>query len=446
MVLKMRLNPPSGFRDFEPKDMILRKKVIKVLENIFIKYGFDPIETPAIENWEVFEGKYGKEAESKLMYRFKDPWSEKWFALRFDLTVPMARFFSLKRPPLPFKRYHIGRVWRHERPQKGRYREFWQADVDIVGSSYPEADAELLDLSITAMLKLGFRDFTIKLNDRRILRGIFEEELALTNVIEIYRAIDKLDKIGYDGVKKELEKIGLDNNIIDKLLEIISKEYNMDDIEKSMFSLAEKFPKNTNVKEGINHLLSIIDYLGSNKRYIKFSLDLVRGLDYYTGPVWEIILRDVQIGSVAGGGRYDNLIEKYAGIIYPATGTSFGVERLIDAGEQLGIFKRDKTTYTQVYIVSMTSRAYKVVWDIAAKLRNEGFPVQIDLMRRTERKQREYANKKGIPLLVIIGEKELYTNKVIVYVKDTGERTVIKRHELGDFLRAKLKTLKELDL
>jgi len=436
MGLEMRLKPPSGFRDFEPKDMILRKKVINILENIFIRYGFDPIETPVIEHWEVFEGKYGKEAESKLMYRFKDPWSDKWFALRFDLTVPMARFFSLKRPSLPFKRYHIGRVWRHERPQKGRYREFWQADVDIVGSVYPEADAELLDLSINAMLKLGFKDFVIKLNDRRILRGIFEEELALTNVIDIYRAIDKLDKIGYEGVKEELKKIGLDEDTISRLLEIISKEYN---VEENMLNLVEEFPKNNNVREGINHLLSVIDYLGSNKRYVSFSLSLVRGLDYYTGPVWEIILRDVQIGSVAGGGRYDDLIEKYAGASYPATGTSFGVERLIDVGKQLGIFRTDKTTFTEIYIISMTPKAYKVIWNIASELRKEGFSVQIDLMRRSERKQREYASKKGIPILIIIGEKELSTNEAILYIRDTGERIVIKRHELRDFLSAKLR-------
>lgn len=314
----MYLKPPSGFRDFEPGDMILRKKVINSIENIFIRYGFDPIETPVLEHWEVFEGKYGKEAESKLMYKFRDPWSEKWFALRFDLTVPMARFFALKRPPLPFKRYHIGRVWRHERPQKGRYREFWQADVDIVGSPYPEADAELLDLSIDVMLNLGFKNFVIKLNDRRILRGVFEEEFELNNVIEVYRVIDKLDKIGFDGVKREFYKIGLSEKVIENILELISREF---DVGESIRKLQEEFPHNNSVQEGINHLIDIIDYLGSKRNFIKFSLNMVRGLDYYTGPVWEIVLDGIKIGSVAGGGRYDNLIEKYAGTSYPATGT-----------------------------------------------------------------------------------------------------------------------------
>ncbi len=432
----MRLKPPSGFRDFEPRDMILRKRVISTLENIFLRYGFDPIETPVIEHWEVFEGKYGEEAETKLMYRFKDPWSDKWFALRFDLTVPMARFFSLKRPSLPFKRYHIGRVWRHERPQKGRYREFWQADVDTVGSPYPEADAELLDLSINAMLKLGFRNFVIKLNDRRVLKGIFEEELALSNVIEVYRAIDKLDKIGYEGVKTELRKIGLNEETVNKLLEIISKEY---DVEKNIIDLVDQFPKNKNVRDGINHLSSIIEYLGSNKKYVTFSLNLVRGLDYYTGPVWEIILKDIQIGSVAGGGRYDNLIEKYAGASYPATGISFGVERLIDAGKQLGLFKTEKSTFTEIYIISMTPKAYKMAWSIARELRDNGFFVQIDLMRRSERKQREYASKKGIPLTIIIGEKELSTNEITIYLRETGERITAKRKELINVLKARIK-------
>ncbi len=428
----MYLKPPSGFRDFEPKDMILRKRVISALENIFLRYGYDPIETPVLEHWEVFEGKYGKEAETKLMYKFKDPWSDKWFALRFDLTVPMARFFSLKHPSLPFKRYHIGRVWRHERPQKGRYREFWQADADIVGSPYPEADAELLELSIDAMLKLGFKNFVIKLNDRRILRGIFEEKLALKNDIEIYRVIDKLDKIGYDGVRVELNKLGLNKRAVDKILEIISREYNVTD---NINELIDEFSGNTNVEKGVSHILDIVNVLGFKRKYVTFSLNLVRGLDYYTGPVWEIVIKDIGIGSVAGGGRYDDLIEKYAGTSYPATGTSFGVERLIDAGKLTGIFKTDKITFTEIYVLSMSTKTFKISWEIARELRAKGFFVRVDLMRRSERKQREYASKKEIPILLIIGEKELSTNSVTIYVRKTGERLTIARDELIEFLR-----------
>jgi len=428
----MRLGPPSGFRDFAPADMILRKKVISIIEDSFIRYGYDPIETPVLEYWETFKGKYGEETENKLMYKFKDPWSDKWFALRFDLTVPMARFFASKAFPIPFKRYHIGRVWRHERPQRGRYREFWQADADIIGSEYPEADAELLDLTIHTMLKLGFNKFTVKLNDRRLLKGIFEEELGLRDVLATYRAIDKLDKIGYDGVKEELRKVGLSENTINRIIEIISTEFSS---TSSLDHLIEQFSGNENVEAGIKHLTEIIDLLGNKKRYVSISLNLVRGLDYYTGPVWEVILTDVPLGSVAGGGRYDDLIGIYAGKKYPATGTSFGVERIIDAGKEIGIFNADKVTYTQIYITTISREAFRYAWNLVKILRNSGFSAQIDLMRRTERKQREYANKKNIPIAIYIGPKELAENKLTIYNKRTNERWQIDKNEVIEFLR-----------
>ncbi|MEM4556214.1 MAG: ATP phosphoribosyltransferase regulatory subunit, partial [Acidilobaceae archaeon] len=196
---------PRGFRDFPPEVMIVRKKVIEKIASVFERYGFDPIDTSIIEYWETLAGKYGEEAESKLIWRFKDPWSEREYALRYDLTVPLARFIAM-RPDisLPFKRYHIAPVWRHEEPQKGRYREFYQCDADIVGSPYPEADAEILDLVVDVLKEIGFRDFKVLINDRRILSGVFENELRLSDPIPVYRIIDKLDKIGAEGVRKEL--------------------------------------------------------------------------------------------------------------------------------------------------------------------------------------------------------------------------------------------------
>lgn len=423
----MLLGTPTGFRDFSTEEMILRKKVLEKIEKCLIKYGFDPIETPVIEYWETFKDKYGEEAETKLMYKFQDPWSKKWYALRFDLTVPMARFFSAQALPIPFKRYHIGRVWRHDRPQKGRYREFWQADADIVGSPYPEADAELLDLTVNVFETLGFKNFTIKLNDRRLLRGIFEEELKLDNVIEVYRIIDKKDKIGTEGVIEGLKKLGLSAEKIDKIIEIISAEYRS---EKLLEKYVEKFSGNKNVSTSVSHLLEILDYLGSKRQYVRFSLDLVRGLDYYTGPVWEVILNEVKIGSIAGGGRYDELIKRYSGKDYPATGTSFGVERIIDAGKELGIFKTDVKTYTKIYVISLGENVYSSAWKIVRLLRDHGYSAQIDLMRRNEKKQREYASKKGIPILIYIGEKEVRTETVTIYDRQRNKRYEVKQSEL----------------
>ncbi len=428
----MKLCPPSGFRDFEPKEMILRKRIIDIIENCFIRYGFDPIETPAIEHWEVFEGKYGEEAENKLIYRFKDPWSNKIFALRFDLTVPMARFFAQRAFPLPFKRYHIGRVWRHERPQKGRYREFWQADADIIGSSSPETDAELIDLTIHIFEKLGFKNFILKLNDRRLLKGIFEEELRIKEVLQIYRAIDKLDKIGLEGVKGELEKIISDKIIVRKILEIISWEKDTDDL---LEYISSNFLKNENVRIAINHLTEMLDLLSGRKSFLKLSLNLVRGLDYYTGPVWEVIISDLPLWSVAGGGRYDNLIELYSGKTTPASGTSIGIERVIDAGKEIGLFTTSKQTYTQIYVAPLSMEFYKFAWDIANVLRKNGFCVQIDLMRRSEKKQREYVSKKNIPIIIFVGKKEVKNKILTIFFRDAQERAEIPSANLINYLK-----------
>jgi len=428
----VQLRPPSGFRDFSPREMILRKKILGIIEDCFIRYGFDPIETPAIEYWETFEGKYGEEAENKLLYRFKDPWSEKWFALRFDLTVPMVRFFASKALPIPFKRYHIGRVWRHERPQRGRYREFWQADADIIGSVFPEADAELLDLTIYVLQKLGFRNFVVKLNDRKMLRGIFEEELELRDVLPIYRAIDKLDKIGLDGVREELKKLGLDSTKVERIIDIISEERSPD---LMLETIQNRFRHNENVKQGVSHLSSIIDFLDNKKKYVQIALNLVRGLDYYTGPVWEVVLTDIRIGSIAGGGRYDDLIFLYTGKNVPATGTSLGVERVIEAGIELGLFNLNTETYTTIYVVSLSKNAFKHAWKLAMKLRDTGFSTQVDLMRRSEKKQREYVSKKDIPLIIFLGEKEIKSGIVTIYDRRTGKRYTVKEDAISDTLK-----------
>lgn len=428
---------PKGFRDFPPEVMILRKKVLSIIEETFKKYGYDPIETPALEYWETLKGKYGEEAENKLLYRFKDPWSNKWYALRYDLTVPLARFLSHHTVPLPFRRYHISRVWRHENPQRGRYREFWQCDVDIVGSPYPEADAEIINVVSEALKSIGLKNFAVKINDRRLLAGIFEESLNIKNVHEVYRVIDKLDKIGLEEVKQELLKRGYKEELIEKIIEIISIRGSP---EKVISEVGSSYERNIKVLKAIDHLRQMLDLIDPSIN-VKLELSLVRGLNYYTGPIFEVVIEEANIGSIAGGGRYDNLMEIYAKKFIPATGGSIGIERVIDAGIELGIFKLSERTYTKVYILTMyfDQELYKYALNIAKMLRENKITVQLDVMRRKEQAQRRYVAKKDIPIIVFIGEKELKNGTLTIYHREKGERYVLKLKEAINRIKALLR-------
>lgn len=416
--------PPRGFRDFPPDVMILRKELFSKLERVFQRYGFDPIDTPALEYWETLAGKYGEEAENRLIWRFQDPWSGREYALRYDLTVPLARFIASHRDqPMPFKRYHIGPVWRHEEPQKGRYREFYQCDADIVGSPYPEADAEIIELTIDALKALGFKEgFRVRINDRRLLRGIFEQELGITDPLPVYRAIDKLDKIGLEGVEAELRKIGLRDDTIDKIKNIIGFRGEPDE---SLQWIEEKYSGNKLVSEAIEHLNSIIELVGGDGP-VEIDLSLVRGLDYYTGPIVEVVLDRPRIGSVAGGGRYDNLIGMFTGQPTPATGVSIGIERIIDAGIELGIYSLSKKTLTQAQVIVLDHNYYSYAWRVASRLREAGVNTRIDLSRSSQKAQRKKAKRLGIRYLIFIGEKEAVNGKVTVYDSVTGERREVE--------------------
>ena len=429
---------PRGFRDFPPEIMILRKKILGKIEEIFKRFGFDPIETPSVELWETLSGKYGEEAENKLIFRFDDPFDNIQYGLRYDLTVPLARFVSSYSIPIPFKRYHIGNVWRRElKPRKGRYREFVQCDVDIVGSPYPEADAEILNIISAIMDEFNLRDYVIKLNDRRILYGLFEEQLGLdsySKILAVYRTIDKLEKIGISGVEEELIRLGLEQNQIDFIKDIITIR---GPPEKTLQQVAE-LSKNENVETGINHLSEMLDFV-NRKDALFLDLSMVRGLDYYTGPIFETVVKEPEIGSLTGGGRYDNLIKLYGGPDLPATGTSIGVERLLDAGLELGIFKIEQYTYTKLFIVTFDRESYLAAWKLADRLRSKGIYVQVDLMRRSIRKQQEYVSKKKIPIIAYLGKKELSENKITIYIKEEEKREEIPINDLINYLKNILK-------
>lgn len=431
------LLPPRGTRDFPPEIQILRKEILGRIERIFQRYGFDPIETPIVEKWETLAGKYGEEAENRLIWRFKLPYSDREFGLRYDLTVPLARFVARFRPRLPFKRYHIGRVFRYDEPQKGRYREFWQCDVDIVGETSPLADAEILNIVIDVFEEFKFKNYAIKLNDRRILKGIFEESLGIKDyntVLRIYRVIDKLDKIGVKGVLKELKRIKLSKDFIQKIESLIktTKLKNEEVIE-----YLEKY-KQENVGRGIKTLTKILEYVKKPER-IKIDLSLVRGLDYYTGMIYEAVVREPNIGSLSGGGRFDELIGMFLGEKIPAVGGSIGVERLIDAGLELGIFSLDRKTYTQVGIIYTPDVEVGKVLKIADKLRDFGINVFLPYnpYKKIVKGIKEM-DKRGIPFAIIIGKKELKEGKLTLQNLRTRERKKVDLENLPSFLTPSL--------
>jgi len=430
---------PRGFRDFPPEIMILRKEVLERIERIFKKYGFDPIDTPSVEHYEVLAGKYGEEAERKLMWRFKDPWGNREYALRYDLTVPLARFVAMRKDlPLPFKRYHIAPVWRHEEPQRGRYREFYQCDVDVVGSPYPEADAEVISVVGAVFKEFGLSDYVILVNDRRILRGIFEEELGLKDPMKVYRAIDKLDKLGEGGVRKELLEIGMNETSIRRVMEIISVR---GPLEESLSALRKKYGGNENFIRGSEFLIEMKSFLSRSENVI-FDMSLVRGLDYYTGPIFEALVRRPKIGSIAGGGRYDDLIEMFTGYKIPSTGFSIGVERLIEAGIELGIFSASRRTYVQAYVIILdrSEGTLNYAIKLIEELREQGINTSWDLMRRSQRKQRDYVRKLSIPITIFIGREEVEKETVSLFSTIKKERKEVPRREAVEAVKAMVQT------
>lgn len=418
--------PVKGTRDFPPDIKILRKEIFDKVEEIFRRFGYDPIETPIVEYWDTLKGKYGEEAEKKLIWRFRLPFSDREYALRYDHTVPLARFYSRFQFKLPFKRYVIDRVYRYDEPQRSRYREFYQADYDIVGSDFPESDAEVILVADKVLSELGFKDYKIRINDRGILDELFINylEIEREKINKVYNAIDKLDKIGIKGVKKELEKI-LDKEKVDKIIELISLkgEEALNKIN-SIFEI--KNWKNYFYKTRIDYLYKVLELV--NSKNILFDLSLVRGLDYYTGIVFEGNIGEEKI-SVAGGGRYDNLIGIFLGKRIPAVGGSIGIERVIDIGIKSGIFKIRRKTYIDLIVIYFPE-TFNEAWKIANKLRDIGLNVYIDLNRKDFKGQIEYSVDKNVRFLLIVGKKELENKKLILQDREKREKIEINIDEI----------------
>ncbi|MBN2518678.1 MAG: histidine--tRNA ligase [Candidatus Altiarchaeota archaeon] len=403
----MKLETPPGTRDFLPEEMIGRQETIEKIRSVFEVYGFSPSETPAFEYAELLEGKYGE--EEKLIYKFEDMGGRK-LALRYDLTVPLVRLFGSNALTTPFKRYCIARVWRFDRPQKGRYREFWQCDVDIVGSKSMMADAEVVACAIDALEAVGLKEFKFKINNRKLLDAIMKKVgIPEGKELEAFRALDKLEKFGVDQVRKEFKERGIDAKKGAELLEFL-KLGDLGEIEK-----------NIGGNEGINELREILDYLkavGKDKRVL-VDLSMARGLDYYTGPIFEV--EEGSYGSIAGGGRYDNLIKRITGKDAPATGISLGIERILEVLKEKGVIK-DRKTLAQVYVLCVDDESKKEALQIVDKLRTAGIPTETDVVGRNFSNQLKYVDKQGVKRVIIVGQKDLKEGKVTIKNMESGEQ------------------------
>lgn len=419
----------KGMRDFLPEDMIKRDYIISIIKKIFEKYGFDPLETPVVEYAELLEGKYGE--EEKLIYKFKDK-ADRDLALRYDLTVPLSRIIASK-PDLtkPFKRYQISRVWRYDNVQKGRYREIWQCDIDTIGSKSLLADSELISAFTEILDSLKFKKYSININNRKILDAIARySEVEEEKIKDVLISLDKFDKIGKDGIIKELESRSISKDSIKKIISIV-------EIKGTSEQILQKLENLIGNSQGIKELKELIFYLKQynvqDKKY-KINLALARGLDYYTGPIFEVIVDEPKIGSLGGGGRYDKLIGKISGKDnIPATGFSLGLDRLIDVMNELKMIP-GKKTQTKFFIANVSGKNLKYALNIVRLLRKNNINAQFDLMGRDLTKQLNFANYIGIPYVVIIGDDEVKKKEVKIKDMRTGKENKVKVTNLIKFL------------
>ena len=430
----MKFKPPKGTRDFLPEEMIKREFVIEKIKRIFTLYGFDPLETPIFEDWNLLTKKCGEDIKEQI-YKFEDKAGRK-LGLRFDLTVGMARVVaSNPQLPKPFKRYCIAPAWRYEDVSTGRKREFVQADIDIVGVKGMEAEAECLACAVDCLKALGFDDFEILINNRKILDGFLElAEIPSEKNLDVFRAVDKLEKIGEMGVRKELERIGLEERQIKKLLELISIRGKCQETLKKGRELLRGVKV---AEEGLNEIEEIfrLGKIYGFSDFLTLDFSLARGLDYYTGPIFEVKVKtSKQIGSIAGGGRYDELIELLGGTPTPATGISLGIERIVEIMKAEEMFKLPKTR-TKVFVANVNEEVKEKAIRIAQDLRRNGIECQVDLMGRNLTRQLEYADSLGIPFVIIIGPKELKEMKVKVRDMEKKSETEVNINELIGFLK-----------
>lgn len=423
---------PKGTRDFTPDIMVKRNYIFDTIKSVFQKFGFSPIETPSMENLSTLMGKYGEEGD-KLLFKiqnsgevfdkvqksnpqnaleFQRSTTEK--GLRYDLTVPFARFVVQNQNAIsfPFKRYQIQPVWRADRPQKGRYREFYQCDVDVVGSDSLLYEVELMQIIDAVFTKLNV-NITIKLNNRKILAGIAEVIGQEDRIIDITVAIDKLDKIGLDNVNKELLEKGLDQDAVDKLQPILALSGdNTEKLAKLRDVLASSEVGTKGVDE-VEYIFSLLDAAEVSST-IALDLTLARGLNYYTGAIFEIQANDFKIGSISGGGRYDNLTGIFGMKDLSGVGVSFGADRIYDVMDGLDLFPKNANIITQAMFVNFGEAEMRYSLPLLTKLRKAGINAEIYPDTVKMKKQFSYANNKGVPFVIIIGDEEMSSDTLML--------------------------------
>jgi histidyl-tRNA synthetase len=452
----MKPSLPQGTRDFSAEIVRKRNYIFETIRNVFELYGFQPLETPAMENMETLMGKYGEEGD-KLIFKILnngldrpekhtqakvdfdkvlDGKNSKGIterALRYDLTIPFARFVAMNHTQLslPFKRYQIQPVWRADRPQKGRYREFYQCDADVVGSNSLLNEVELANIYATVFQKLGI-DVQIKINSRKILTALAEVCGGADQMMNITIAIDKLDKIGIDKVKEELSQRGLSEKQIATIEQYLSITGSN---EEKLSQLKSLLANNENADKGTQELSYILNYdqRSINNDQLTIDFTLARGLNYYTGIIFEVKASNVQMGSIGGGGRYDDLTGLFGVPNIPGVGISFGVDRIYDVMEELKLFPEAVQTGTQVLFFNLGDAESRKAYLLMQQLREKGVSAELFHENSKFDKQFKYADKKNIPFAVMIGSKELTDNTCNVKNLKTGEQQTISQQELLNF-------------
>ena len=444
---------PKGTRDFGPQEMARRNYIFDTIRQVYQLYGFQQIETPAMETLQTLMGKYGEEGD-KLLFKVLNSGDflskvsdgelqernalhlaaklcEK--GLRYDLTVPFARYVVMHRDELqlPFKRYQMQPVWRADRPQKGRYREFWQFDGDIVGSDSLLNEVELMQIVDTVFQRFGVR-VQIKINNRKILSGIAEVIGAADKIVDITVAIDKLDKIGIDNVNQELRDDGLAEEQIQKLQPIIQLEGTNDE---KLTTIAEVLKDSETGLKGVEELRTILSSLCSGgaaalHNELQLDLTLARGLNYYTGAIFEVKALDVEIGSITGGGRYDNLTGIFGMPGISGVGISFGVDRIYDVLNQLEAYPKDATNGTRLLFINFGQQETAYCLPVAARARQAGIRTEVFPDSAKMKKQMAYANAKQIPFVALAGENEINEGKLTLKNMETGEQQLLTPDEL----------------
>ena len=449
---------PKGTRDFSPVEMAKRNYIFNTIRDVYHLYGFQQIETPAMENLSTLMGKYGDEGD-KLLFKilnsgdslagitdeellernplkFASRVCEK--GLRYDLTVPFARYVVMNRHEItfPFKRYQIQPVWRADRPQRGRYREFYQCDADVVGTDSLVCEAEIILMIKDSFGVLGITDYSIKINHRGVLSAVAELLAASGKESSLFVAIDKLDKIGEEKVKEELIERGFESSSLPLLFEILTFHGNN---QSKVEFLTQKFAASEKGKKGLTELTQVLELVknfGADLAHVEFDISLARGLSYYTGCIFEVKINNVSVGSVGGGGRYDNLTavfdskEKSSGV-----GFSFGIDRLYDALEELNLFPPDAAASSTLLVAYLDNESFSYGLKIIRHLREQGIACEIYPDLTKVKKQMEYADRKKIPFVIVIGSDEVKSGLLSLKNMKTGEQHKLTHEQILDIVK-----------